>query len=265
MIEIKCSNCGDLALLFKTISNVVDTAIILFSKNKIEIQGMDCSKTSLIQTFLNKQFFTEYSFEKEENLQITLDFKILNKIFKTSKNKSVVLKIKEPFEKIKILFENNETKIKYNINVLEDETEIMNFPTIDYSNNIIVSSKYLKNIVSDLGNFSPENLNIFTKKNKIYFRIKSDLSTVKYELKSFKKFKITKPKNKLIKNTLFCELSKIENSTNLMFNFDLIDNFIKNHISKTTHFMFKNDKPLKLFCDLKNNSNLCCYIAPNIE
>jgi len=245
MNKIILKNPNSFSILITGLKQFYNDCNIHFLNDRLQISNFSTCKTSLIKTKLKTKYFEEFKYVKDQIISINLSI-LCNCLKKIKKNDKVSFTFLE--DTILINAENDSRSIEFQMITINLNESIFTFPKIDFNNEIFISSSKFKNLLNDLNlsttiifNISDDNLMLKSTNDNINLKV------------NYKK-----------KNNKF-QYKKLKNGTNLEFYIKQLINFSK-FMTLTNNFIleFKNNFPLRIFCELieDNNSTLEIFISP---
>jgi proliferating cell nuclear antigen len=239
--------------LFHVLKNCSSIINSTFDSNMLHIQGIDKSHVCLFDVQINKNWFSVYELDKENEKNISFDSNTFYSIISTksdnhdlhikmNKNDNDILYISfQPIETIK-----GEFKKSFKMNLTEYDYDKFNIPTVDYDAEFILSSKNITDIFNQLSNFgndifikcSEEEINLTTTSISGEMQVEipiDDLSS--YSIVENEEIKL---------NYSLAYINKM---------------CITNKLSSEIIFSLSNDFPMKIQYNLEDNCSIKFFIA----
>ena len=221
----------------KTTNNIVQDVKLTFTNKGLTIQAIDESHICFIKTFLDIEFFDEYTTTDEEIINIDLGefVKILNMV---DKDDRIFL---ESDNNLKVIFE-GESKRVFHIKLLDDELKSVTPPQQTYPSCFELPYSLFKD---NLKNAQKLDSRIDLIVDEDYFKLKTDgqFSDMRLE---------------------YLHGEKVTGTYKSRFSLDKLLNCLSNEFSSVVKVSLGDDKPVCL--RLENNlSYLSFIIAPRIE
>ena len=136
---------------FNGISNIIDDAVLEFSKEGLKISAYDRSHTTFIEMNLKSDLFDEYECDGVE--QIYIDTVIFDDILKRC-NSTDTLQL-ELNCKLKITFK-GKTNREFKMALSYLDIESLQCPKVNFPINFTIPTKFLKDSIKDIGAYSEE-------------------------------------------------------------------------------------------------------------
>ena len=148
-----------LANIFQHASAINDQYNIYFSKKGLFMQGFDKTKISILELFLIPEWFTTYTYEKEEDSVLGVNSKTLYKILNT-KQDGQKLRIKYDFDSdfLQIVFDKStdtktDSKIckkEFKMSLIELDEEIMTIPDDEQDVEFVIEQSIFSTNIDNL-------------------------------------------------------------------------------------------------------------------
>ena len=241
--------------ILKNMNLLAECVSIMFYKDKLYIQGIENSKSSVFEVILAETWFTNYSIEAET--EITMSCNILAKVFSIHSDKeSIKIGIHdEDFMNIEFRSE-GDFKKDLSIPLMDNVCSRLEIKPIDYDVEFIMLSKTLSTVVDKLNVFG-NTLNIVCSDELIEFKcndIDGELKCILYDNNDDKDF--------------VDEYSCVENlNLNVSYSMKLFVHFCSfEKANENVLVYFSEDKPMKMTYKLDDDlSELNFYLAPKID
>jgi len=148
MFKAKLSEPKILRLSFEAISNLIDEAGIIATKEGLQLRAMDPAHVALVDFSLKREIFDEFSVE---NLKIRMgvDLTRLCTILKRGgASNSIQLELPSESSALKIRFENSSTRI-FNMPLIDVSEEELNVPSLDFPAMVEIEPRILEEAIKD--------------------------------------------------------------------------------------------------------------------
>lgn len=224
-------------ILFQGISKIIDNCILYITKNGLQIYE-NVDKNCLLYLTLNYENFENYEISNE--FAFKLDLKIFKMICKNIKNYDILKLSKNNCNYLSLILNNNcdyndETKEKYDINIQIVESEIPKIDSIDFDNNLSISSNYFKDIITNFKNSLGEEVNFFNINNNLIIKCNGKNFNNEYKISS------NKENDEYKENIIYWKDSKDESFINVKLKYLLYSSYFYK-LSTLNDFYYNNDK-----------------------
>jgi proliferating cell nuclear antigen len=281
LFECKSDKPKYLANIFESVNTVLENGNITICKKGILINGIDGAHVALLKLSLGKDFFKSFEFNTNDNSSqdnnsennsennsiqsnrelytIGLEFKTIIKILKSAEKSDTVILQYNNKNRITIRIENDFLKRKFDIKLLDIETDNISIPDINYNLNIEMNSKKYEKIISTFDITDCEEISISCINGLVKFSSNSDVSESEVILKQNKDIKDSE-QSCVITNSV-----KLNQTTFCLKN---LKGFLKGNIlSDKVKIGLNIDYPIKILYSIGKdiNSYLIYYLAPKID
>ena len=238
------------AIIFNNLKNLFSETNVYFSDKGLYLQGMDTSHICMCELKLDKDWFCNYSIDKDAVIGINLE--VIDKIL-SCLDKKLKLNIKyDDSDKFTIMLsDENITKV-YNIAVIDIEAGLFEVPEVDYSADIYLKSMYFKNYINELSLFG-DDVTINCNEKNIVFKSSGDGNS-----------------SVIIINDDYLEEYLVEEETELESTYNIqylksITNFVK--LKNEIYVGVSNTYPLSIVYNLSDDKQnyIKFYLAPKIN
>lgn len=241
--------------LFQVLKNCSSFINSMFDQNEIHIQGMDKSHICLFDVKIKKEWFNEYSVKNPT--KICFDSNVFHSIISTKcDNQDLIIKMVDNDEDtLHINFVNQEEKKgdfkkSFKMPLAEYEYDEMNLPSVDYDAEFSFSAKQITDMFNQLNNFgndiiikcSEQDISLFT--NGVSGEMKVDIP-----IDDVSSYSIIEDEEV----TLTYSLAYINKMC------------ITNKLSTDIEFSLSNERPMKIYYNLGDDSSLIFFIAPKMN
>jgi proliferating cell nuclear antigen len=246
------------ASIFQHMKAFTEHINLMIEPQRIYIQSMDTSHVSIVEVFLPKEWFDEYTLKSESPITLgissSLLFRVLNARDKTQ-NISIDYDSADG-DKINIHFtgdKKEEFDKHFELSLIDIDSEIMNIPEIDYQAEITLGSQNFANIINQLKMFG-DNLEFKCSEKEIMLcssSLEQGKMYVEIEIDDLSSFAID-------------ENETIVSSFSLTFMHNIC---LYNKLSKEIELKITNQYPLKVIYKLPMNDDaqMVFYLAPKVE
>ena len=139
------------AVIINNLRNILDDVNFHFNENGLYFQGMDSGHISLVEMFLESEWFDSYKIDKSYCLGIHMD--CLNTIL-SCLDKGYTLNVKyKDGDKLNITLTDGKIIKKYGMVLIEIEDNAMDVPNSEYTSDIIMKSRVFKDYITELTKF----------------------------------------------------------------------------------------------------------------
>jgi proliferating cell nuclear antigen len=243
--------------LFNIIKTNTSSICCIINSEKLYIQGMDKSHICLFDININKKWFNEFELSEDKQEIITFDTQKFYTIINTvSESQTINIYTKtDDFLFIDLVANEYKKKEEFNkhfkLSLNENDYEIMNIPETDYNCDILINSKKICDIISQMSNFG-DDLRIQIKNDDIIFSTNSNTGEMNVKLSTEE----------------FDEILIDEEIEHLDFTYSIY--FINrmcltNKLSSKIFFHLSKELPMKIKYDLGEEFIVCFYIAPKLD
>ena len=238
--------------LLKCSSSQINLTI---NATKLHVQGMDKSHVCLFDLELHSEWFDQY--EANKTYDLCFDASTFYSIISTkSEDQSLLFYLEEDNpDTLSIELKNGENSKKTDYNKFfklplhEYEYEQMFIPSTDYDVELVLSSKKVTDMLSQLSNFG-DDLNIKCSEECVDFKASGDSVEMRVNI----------PTDDMTSYAIV-EGEVIDLTYSLIYVSKMC---ITNKISTDIEFSLSNEVPMKIKYDLGNDSTLMFYIAPKL-
>lgn len=237
-MKLKLKETKILKDCFNGISNIIDEAVLEFSKEGLKIIASDRSYITFIEMNLNSDLFDEY--ECDETEQILIDTVIFDDILKRC-NSTDTLQL-ELTCKLKITFIGKTTReFKMALSYLDIGS--LQCPKVEFPINFTIPTKFLKDSIKDIGAYSEET-KFIVNQDSLYLMGKNENVKVK------NRFEHGMDVDNIYRSKFFTErVNKILKSGNL---------------NKNCILSLGNDMPIEITFFIEESSFIRYMLAPMI-
>ncbi|AAY80622.1 DNA polymerase sliding clamp [Sulfolobus acidocaldarius] len=245
-MKVKVVDALGFSYIFKTLSQYVSEATLLFGNDGFKVKGMDPSKVVYIDIFVPKDYFEEYNLENEMKIGVSL--KDVNEVIKNvSKEDILYLEL----EKDKIMFTlDGEYLRTFSLPVLSpDEVETpsinLEFP---FRANILTST--FGDLLDEFDQIGGDSIRFKAQNGKLYLSVMGDMGESIVELS--------------LENGGLLESTGTDAES--LYGLEHVSNTTKmRRPSDTLEIAFGSQLPLKLRYNLPKGGYADFYIAPRSE
>lgn len=167
--------------IFQILKNWSNHITLSIFRDKLTMQMMDKSKVCLADITLDKDWFTSYSSDDTDNLQISIDSTLFANLMKFApQNKTIEVKYNETDpDNIHVSFLNpGQFDHYYTLCLIEVEHESLNIPLVEYDVDFSLQSEKLIAVCNELCATGSE-FKIMCDENNVEFYTKGDTTTLK--------------------------------------------------------------------------------------
>jgi proliferating cell nuclear antigen len=266
--------------LIKTISSIIENFSINIENDGLSILQMDSAHICVLDIFIDKSDFSEYTFTKKQNIIVNSN-NLCKALSLSEKIDSITLSLKnKDSNKLNILFNNESRKSKMSLHLIEFDNSKISIPCIDYNIELEMTIGRFIKICKNLSQFGSNIIKFKsdTYNQTIYIYGEGDIGNIEIMLKET---------NKIIKKRV-----NIKKKTNDGFELEtknitghkeiVINNFVKNImntfsleyvnkilnmslLSNRVNIGLSHEMPMEIGFQFFENSYLNYYIAPKIE
>jgi len=242
--------------IFQTIKNTSTLVNLLFSKDKLHMQGCDISHVYLFDIDISRSWFTTYEVDKHYN--ICLNTALFFKVLSTKNEHDIILHLNQNSADVFYVDLVNSTekgnKSDFNKFFEIPLNEIINYeelliPDNDYNADFTITAKKLVDIVSQMSSFSED-------VSDISIIVDGDTITLATESIAGGTFTAKIDSDSII------EYAILEDYTiNLKYSIQYVKSCLTNKLSNNIKLSITDSFPMKIYYDLGENSNFVFYIA----
>ncbi|RAP49223.1 MAG: DNA polymerase sliding clamp [Methanosphaera sp. rholeuAM270] len=150
MFKLVTSNIGAFKSSFGAIGNIVNEAQLEIDEDGLRLNAIDSSHVTFIHMELREDSFDVFESTKPE--KISFDCDEFLKVIKRA-NKDSIMELSVEGNNLVVKFEGATDKT-FKIRLMDIENDIPDVPTIDFPTKIGIQTSLVKEIVSDIDNFS---------------------------------------------------------------------------------------------------------------
>ena len=163
--------------IFKHLKAFTDYITLYFNNEKLYAQGMDSSHVGLFEINIQKDWFDEYSFDKDDIKSIALKTHILQKVINTrEENQSIILEYSGSPDHLDVSFDSS-FKEEYNkyfeLSLVELSVDLMSLEGHDCEADMVFPTKKFSNLIEQHSIFN-DNIQVYCSEEKIKFTTKGD-------------------------------------------------------------------------------------------
>lgn len=241
-------------VLFGNLSGLTDLVNIYIEDGGLHMQGMDSSHVCLFDAVLTTQWFTTYEREEDDQDLVCVPSKIFQKVLSTYRSdQNIEVSVNGDECKLAMDFKGGDkTCDKYfEIPLVDECNELMNLPSDDSEIDMVVTSKKLTELVSQLEIFD-KTLTFDMSEEKVLIRASGDdgSMTAKLSLEDSQLIDYAVMEGLELKASFALRYIK------LMTSFNKLSVEVKLELSR--------DKPLFMIYDIDEGSHLKMALAPKI-
>lgn len=226
------------------ISNIIDEAGIIVSKEGMTLRAMDLTHVAFVDLQITKDAFSDY--KVEEKLTLGLDLDRFNTILKRAGSSDRITLSAKDETTLNIEINNSSTR-RFELPLIDISEEEIKLPILDFPAEIELDPKVLVEGIKDAEIVS-DNIIFKVDENNLYLEAKGDLGNV--EVKVDKDKAIT---------------FRVDSPCDSMFSIEYLKDMVKaSDIAKSVKVYFGNDIPLKLEF-IAPEVKLSFLIAPRVE
>ena len=183
MIELSLLSVKNIKNIIDVFAPIVTTVTFEFSKDKFIVSSIDPSHISLFYVLFEKCKVLNYSCTKPQ--KCVLYVKTLQTILHTAENNDeVYIKIESgEIEKMILFLQSKERIHKYEIPLLNDDSEILQPGELEYNVEFTLSSRTFFQTCNTFSKICSEDIIILIKCNEIYLKWISDMCSLKIVFK----------------------------------------------------------------------------------
>lgn len=238
--------------IFNLLKNSSSQINASFDSEKLHIQGMDKSHICLFDLNLNKIWFNSYIIK--ENVNLSFDSTTFFYMISTkSDDQSLIIKsITDDILGIELVSEatKGEYNKYFNIQLNDYDYEEMNVPIKEYDAELILSSKKITDMFSQLSNFG-DDINIICSEESVDFKTTSTLGEMRVNISVDDMISYSVIEGEEIK---------------LLYSLNYINKMcITNKLCNEIEFSLSNDCPMKINYNLGDESSLNFHVAPKMS
>lgn len=245
--------CETFVNIFNGLKTFTDKINLMFTPDKLHVQGMDASHVCVYELFINKEWFSLWDVTESETFGIFLSS--FNKILHTcsSERQSILIHSNDLSDKLNIEFI-GEDKGNFNkyfeMPLMDIDDDLLNIPDCEYDVDIIMESKKFKTLIDELSNFS-DTINIKCDEGEFAVEAIGDEGTMRVVISMDDIDSYTVIENEIIETsfgirylTQMCQFHKLANTCTI-------------HISRGL--------PIQIKYDMDGESMMRFYLAPKID
>lgn len=240
--------------LFQTLKNISSVVNIIFTKDKLHIQGMDKAHVCLYDVSFISDWFCSYE-SSDDTLEISLDTAIFHTVLNIKNDSQSITIYTNNSDVLQVDFMNqiensNEYNKQFKIPLVDCNHELLDMPNIEYDAEFYIKSKRICDIFTQMTTFG-ENVNIKCSEDNIDLitnSITGEMS-VNIPIDDLNSFAINEGETIDVKYSIV-----YVNKTCLNYK-----------LSDQVGFFISSGYPLKISYDLGNKSFINFYIAPKID
>lgn len=270
----------ELYKLFKTISSIIDNFSINIEKDGLSILQMDSAHICVLDIFIDKSDFLEYTFTEKQNIIVNTN-SLCKALSLSEKIDSIKLSLKNiDSNKLNIIFNNESRQSTMSLHLIEFDNSKISVPCIDYSVELEMTTGRFIKICNNLSQFGSKTIqfNSDTDKQSIYIYGEGDIGDIEI---------ILKETNKIIKRKVNIKRKtnngvELETKNITCNNEIIINHFVKNikstfsleyvnkilnmsSLSNRVNIGLSEEMPIGIEVHFFKNSYLNYYIAPKID
>ena len=245
--------------IFQNLNRFTVDVNLYLKKEELYIQGMDSSHCSMFEIVLKKDWFEDYTCDKE--CFVGVNALILYKIFNTKQeNQIIILEYTDENDKLDICFKNlqpveNEFSKEFSVPLMDIDSELLQVPEVDYDIFININTKSFTTMVSQLEIFN-DVVELDYNSDELSLNGDGDNGKIRIVLKDAKNNNLNK-----------CEIQNV-NNLKLSYSIKYISNFCSfSKINSKVNIMFRDGMPMVVHYELEEseNSYVKFYLAPKID
>lgn len=228
-----------------TISNMIDEAGIMVTKEGLQLRAMDPAHVALVDYEVSKDAFQEYEIDGDAVMGIDLDR--LNIILKRAgASDQMTLELDEDQGKLRILFKGTSTR-KFDLPLIDISDEELKVPSLEFPSVVEFPPKLFSEGIKDAEIVS-EHVSIETDKENFYIKAKGDLGNVEVQIKKDQTVDF-----------------QVKEASSSMFSIEYLKDMAKAaDIADTVKVSLGNSIPIKMDF-LAQGTKLSFLLAPRIE
>lgn len=241
--------------LFSAIKMFSSQINLKINEKSIQIQGMDKAHVSLYKVCLNNEWFQKW--DVSNNQTICFDASLFISIINSKSDEQTLTLSYDGSDYLNINFFNEGEVMKktcleknFKLPLLEYDYDEMDIPIIEYDVELLISSKKIADVFSQMSNFG-ESIKFKCGEDNVEISTKSDVSgemSVMLGVEDVESFSTIEG----------CDLVQI-------FSQNYLGKLcISSKLSPNIYFGLSDNSPLKICYELGEESNLIYYIAPKI-
>lgn len=245
--------------IFQNLNKFTVDVNIYFKKDELYIQGMDSSHCSMFEIVLKKDWFEDYTCNKE--CFVGVNALILYKIFNTKQeNQIIILEYTDENDKLDVCFKNlqqveNEFPKEFSVPLMDIETELLQVPEVEYDIFVNINTKSFSTMVSQIEIFS-DVMELDYNNEDLSLNGNGDNGKIRIILKDAKNNNLNK-----------CEIANV-NSMKLTYSIKYVSDFCSfSKINSKMNIMFRDGMPMVVHYELEESkdSYVKFYLAPKID
>jgi DNA polymerase III sliding clamp (beta) subunit (PCNA family) len=218
-------------ILFQGISKIIDNCIIYINNNGIRIYE-NIDKDCLLYIKLSSDNLEKYEISNE--FAFKLDLKIFKIICKNITSNSTIELSKNKYNYLSLECYKG-TKEKYDINIEIVDKKFPKIDSIEFDNNFSISSKYFKDIITNLKKSLGEEVNFFNINEKLFIKCNGKNFNNEYQISMNKD-------NEYHENVIYWKKNKDESIINISLKYLLYSMYFYN-LSNFYDVYYNQDKP----------------------
>jgi proliferating cell nuclear antigen len=245
--------------IFQNLNRFTVDVNIYFKEEELYIQGMDSGHCSMFEIVLKKDWFEDYTCDKQ--CFVGVNAIILYKIFNTKQeNQIIILEYTDESDKLDICFKNlqpveNEFSKEFCVPLMDIDSELLQVPEVDYDIFININTKSFTTMVSQLEIFN-DVVDLDYNNEELSLKGNGDNGKIRIVLKDSKNNNLNK-----------CEIKNVDN-LKLSYSIKYISDFCSfSKINSKVNIMFRDSMPMVVHYELEEseNSYVKFYLAPKID
>lgn len=253
-IQVDPKRTNNIAIILNCLKQFSDTVTLRFSEDGIDVQGLDGSHVSLFEWKLTRDWFTEYIWTGDDDIQTaSLSTGIMHKVISTfHEDQRMTMDIQATGDNVSLSFTSGkETCDKhFELPLIDVDNDLLEIPEKDSDIDLIISSKKFSELIGQFEIFD----------NTLSFKF-SDEDIVMKATGVDGSMKASMSLDDVTEFALAEDKDEIKQSFALRY-IKMMCSFSK--ISSETCMEFTIDSPMKLKYNMADDSYIQFYLAPKL-
>jgi|YelNatPaOPRAMG01_1025707.scaffolds.fasta_scaffold18287_3 proliferating cell nuclear antigen len=245
LVELELANPFLLRDSFRMISAITDESPLKFSESGIHVRVLDLSEVSMIDLFIPKESFEEYTLSKE--ITVTIRVSDMLKFLKGTKGT----------ERSKIWLDENKLNFRllggvtkfFSIPVFQSEQKELPLPRIELENSFVTNISVIKSVI-DNGKGISDSVEFYVKGPKLTISMESELSSYGVELSA---------------EAGTISDQKLKDGSLAKYDLTRLSAIVTSIPQSQTKISFDTAKPLKIEVKMAEGGTAVFFLAPRVE
>lgn len=253
MLEVKIDEAVSFKRIIDSLKELVSQVSFDCTPKKIQVQAMDDARVALAHLVLEIGYFDEFRCDRAISLGV--DMKTISKVMKCSNQADAMrLQAEDDGNQLSITFQSkdNSRNSKFEINLIEFDSEGLELPNFNYVAELTFPSVELQQIVKNLSNFG-DTITIQAKKDSFHFIVNDQIGKGSIVIQE-------SASNPLVK--IF-----VKEDISLTFSLKYLNQFCKGtNLGESVRLGMNDSSPLLVEFPLRNDfGSLKFFLAPKIN